>query len=623
MTLGIVYESVARWLGHATEVSASLRNFAPVQAGPDGAAIAADVPDVAAVVAGFPGGVVATFSLAGYGRPDPVNGATLVGTGGVLRVDMAGSRLEMAPAGAAAFDEVAIPDEERWTWRVEADFVDADPGRDARPAERLRDRRPVHAVHRRRPRGRRHRAARGPVMARPAGGPRSRACRPRRPAARRVRRRASPAGPTPPIVSPPAWTPSPDPDGPGHGTAPSATAACLAAPTARRPSLPRPRPARVDLELVADGLESPLFAGNAGDGSGRLFVLEQAGRVRVVRDGRLCARRSSTSPAASPRAASGASSGSRSPRPSRPTAASSSTTRTATATRWSASSAPRTRRPTARTRVPSGSSSGSTSRSRTTTAAPWRSDPTGSSGSRPATAARAATRSATARASHAPGQAPAHRPAPGGRRALRDPGGQPVRGSGRRAGRDLGLRPAQPVALLVRPGDRRPLDRRRRPGRDRGGRPLAGRLAGRAELRLEHDGGERLLRPGGGVRPRGAGPAGRRVRPRPGLLDHRRLRLPRSRRPRAGWHVPLRRLLRRDDLGPRSRCREAGAAGAPRVRALGRLVRRGRGRRALRRRPRRRPPLPGRRGAADVGPAGSAAGRRRCPATATRSGRRR
>jgi len=112
-------------LGHATDVSASLRNFAPVQAGPDGAAIAADVPDVAAVVAGFPGGVVATFSLAGYGRPDPVNGATLVGTGGVLRVDMAGSRLEMAPAGAAAFDEVAIPDGERWTWRVEADFVDA------------------------------------------------------------------------------------------------------------------------------------------------------------------------------------------------------------------------------------------------------------------------------------------------------------------------------------------------------------------------------------------------------------------------------------------------------------------------------------------------------------------
>jgi predicted dehydrogenase len=136
MTLGILYESVARWLGHATDVAATLRNFAPVQAGPGGAAIVADVPDVAAVIAGFPGGVVATFAIAGYGRPDPVNGATLVGTGGVLRVDLAGSRLELAPAGAAAFDDVAIPDAERWTWRVEADFIGAI--RDAEPV-RLTD----------------------------------------------------------------------------------------------------------------------------------------------------------------------------------------------------------------------------------------------------------------------------------------------------------------------------------------------------------------------------------------------------------------------------------------------------------------------------------------------------
>ncbi|MFH0750657.1 MAG: Gfo/Idh/MocA family oxidoreductase, partial [Chloroflexota bacterium] len=124
MTLGILYESVARWLGHATEVSATLHNFAPTQVGPDGMRIPGDVPDVAAVIAVFPGNVVATFTIAGYGRPDPVNGATLVGTAGVLSVDLAGSRLELARAGAA-FEEVAIPDDERWTWQVEADFVRA------------------------------------------------------------------------------------------------------------------------------------------------------------------------------------------------------------------------------------------------------------------------------------------------------------------------------------------------------------------------------------------------------------------------------------------------------------------------------------------------------------------
>ena len=65
------------------------------------------------------------------------------------------------------------------------------------------------------------------------------------------------------------------------------------------------------------------------------------------------------------------------------------------------------------------------------------------------------------------------------RHGLPDPGQQPVR---RQAGprRDLGARPAQPVALLVRPGDRRPLDRRRRPGPVRGDRPRRPRPAASA-----------------------------------------------------------------------------------------------------------------------------------------------
>lgn len=45
--------------------------------------------------------------------------------------------------------------------------------------------------------------------------------------------------------------------------------------------------ASVALELVTAGLERPLFVGHAGDGSGRLFVLEQEGRIQVIRDGRL------------------------------------------------------------------------------------------------------------------------------------------------------------------------------------------------------------------------------------------------------------------------------------------------------------------------------------------------
>ena len=38
------------------------------------------------------------------------------------------------------------------------------------------------------------------------------------------------------------------------------------------------------LELVAEGLEQPVQVVNPGDGSGRLFVVEQIGRIRIIRD---------------------------------------------------------------------------------------------------------------------------------------------------------------------------------------------------------------------------------------------------------------------------------------------------------------------------------------------------
>ena len=52
-------------------------------------------------------------------------------------------------------------------------------------------------------------------------------------------------------------------------------------------------PARAanDLELVklVDGLTSPVFVTSAGDGSGRLFVVEKGGTIRIVKDGQLLA----------------------------------------------------------------------------------------------------------------------------------------------------------------------------------------------------------------------------------------------------------------------------------------------------------------------------------------------
>ena len=109
----------------------------------------------------------------------------------------------------------------------------------------------------------------------------------------------------------------------------------------------------------------------------------------------------------------------------------------------------------------------------TTTAACCSSARTGCSTSGSATAAAAGDQHGVARqrpvAGHAAGQDPAHRPARERRRA-RTRSRATTRSSAApaRKRRDLQLRPAQPVALLVRSLDRRPDDRRRRPERGRG-----------------------------------------------------------------------------------------------------------------------------------------------------------
>ena len=141
-------------------------------------------------------------------------------------------------------------------------------------------------------------------------------------------------------------------------------------------------------------------------------------------------------------------------------------------------------------------------------------------------------------------QDPADRPARGGRRALRDPDGQPVRWPGRAPARGLLLRPAQPVALQLRPRQRRPgrsatsaRTRSRRsttPPRARARAPTSAGPPSRATERFNDD--QEAL---------GPRRAGAHLRPRRRLLGHRRLRRARPRAARARGPLPLRRLLRR------------------------------------------------------------------------------
>ena len=64
--------------------------------------------------------------------------------------------------------------------------------------------------------------------------------------------------------------------------APAATSGATTSPGAFDPTTFTLEPAQ-----VVDGLEEPTHVTHAGDGSGRLFVVEKDGRIRIVRDGAL------------------------------------------------------------------------------------------------------------------------------------------------------------------------------------------------------------------------------------------------------------------------------------------------------------------------------------------------
>lgn len=98
-----------------------------------------------------------------------------------------------------------------------------------------------------------------------------------------------------PTATLPSTTPQPS------NTVPAHTATSTPQPTATITPEPSPTmtpsggqvvdPARVrvELRLITGGLDTPVGLAHAGDGSGRLFVVEKVGRIRVVQDGALVA----------------------------------------------------------------------------------------------------------------------------------------------------------------------------------------------------------------------------------------------------------------------------------------------------------------------------------------------
>lgn len=129
MSMGIWYECVSRWVGPAKAVMARTRIATPYRMDPDrGERRPVDVPDHVEVLADLANGAIARMhwsSVAGF-MPGPE--VWLYGSEGTLRLEQLerdNLRLTGARRGDKAMAVIEIPENKKYRWRVEEEFVSA------------------------------------------------------------------------------------------------------------------------------------------------------------------------------------------------------------------------------------------------------------------------------------------------------------------------------------------------------------------------------------------------------------------------------------------------------------------------------------------------------------------
>ncbi|HEV3258778.1 MAG TPA: Gfo/Idh/MocA family oxidoreductase [Gemmataceae bacterium] len=133
LNLGIVQETLLRWAPPPVRVLAQVHAFVPARIDPEsGVRRAVGTPDSVQVLAVLENGGRAVYHFSGVTPCGQGMGIWLYGTEGVLHYDLAADRVRgvsrrTGPAGAkgAELHEIPIPEDKAYSWRVEADFVEA------------------------------------------------------------------------------------------------------------------------------------------------------------------------------------------------------------------------------------------------------------------------------------------------------------------------------------------------------------------------------------------------------------------------------------------------------------------------------------------------------------------
>jgi predicted dehydrogenase len=123
MSMGIWYEALMRWLGEASSVMAQAQTFVKTRHDAQSKLHAIQVPDHIDIIAQMACGAQAHLQFSAVTGLAGSSEALLFGSEGTLRfVD---GKLYGAKKGQSALEEIAIPDHERDSWRVEEEFIEA------------------------------------------------------------------------------------------------------------------------------------------------------------------------------------------------------------------------------------------------------------------------------------------------------------------------------------------------------------------------------------------------------------------------------------------------------------------------------------------------------------------